>query len=136
MVQGVQQGPVLVGTLFTPLCSCCYVDSSADLAKQRRKNSWGGLEVSKNDFCVYFFFWCVFFFVPTGEKSCGRQGSDRHQGTNTNGTQAGVQQRGRRVTTPDSSSGHGGGEDIEATGDGTKDGGGSAKEHSRGGGAS
>ena len=40
------------------------MDFSADLAKQRRKNSWGGFEVSKNDFCVYFFFWCIAFFVP------------------------------------------------------------------------
>ena len=31
------------------------MDFSADLAKQRRKNSWGGFEVSKNDFWVYFF---------------------------------------------------------------------------------
>ena len=40
------------------------MDFSADLAKQRRKNSWGGFEVIKNDVCVYFFFWCVFFSVP------------------------------------------------------------------------
>ena len=51
---------------FSPLFSLWSgcMDFSADLAKQRRKNSWGGFEVSKNDFCVYFFFWCVVFFVP------------------------------------------------------------------------
>ena len=38
------------------------MDFAADLAKQRRKNSWGEFEVSKNDFCLYFFFWCIFSF--------------------------------------------------------------------------
>ena len=32
------------------------MDFFADLAKQRRKNSWGGFEVSKNDFCAFFSF--------------------------------------------------------------------------------
>ena len=40
------------------------MDFDADLAKQWHKNSWGGFEVSKNDFCLYFFLWCAFFFVP------------------------------------------------------------------------
>ena len=54
--------PVCFSPLFSLWSGC--MDFSADLAKQRRKNSWGGFEVSKNDFCVYFVFWCVVFFVP------------------------------------------------------------------------
>ena len=39
------------------------MDFAADLAKQWRKISSGGFEVSKNVFCVYSFCWCVFPFV-------------------------------------------------------------------------
>ena len=52
---------VWFSSLFSLRSGC--VDFSGDPAKQRLKNSWRGLEVSKNDFCVYFFFWCVFPFV-------------------------------------------------------------------------
>ena len=52
---------VCLSSLFLLRSAC--VDFAADLAKQWRKNSWGGFEVCKNDFRVYFLFWCVFLFV-------------------------------------------------------------------------
>ena len=55
------------------------VDFSADLAKQGRKNSRGGFEVSKNDFCVDFFFWCVFLFVLIYSFHGMEPGSPAHQ---------------------------------------------------------
>ena len=39
------------------------MDFAADLAKQWRKNVWRGLEVSKHDFCLQFYFWCVLLFI-------------------------------------------------------------------------
>ena len=53
--------PVWFTSLFSLRSGC--VDFAADLARQRRKSSGGGFEVSENDFGLHFFSWCVFFFV-------------------------------------------------------------------------
>ena len=74
---------VCLSSLFSLRSGC--VDFAADLAKQWRKNSCGGFQVSKNNFCVYLFFWCVFLFVINysfhavqGHARCARYLPYRH----------------------------------------------------------
>ena len=50
---------VIAVRLLLVFCVCPSFD---ELAKQRRKIFWGVSEVGINDFSVYFFRLCVFFF--------------------------------------------------------------------------